>query len=202
MAIFNSYVSLPEGNCFITNDGGWHPHSWLHPYVWHVSCHHMARRPRRVFLCHHQARVFRRVAQDGPGGEAHGCGPHSDRCSAQPAGLFVKLCPVFGEWDVDLTPRGYIWDIHIFWLWLMGATKLRPSMWIHYIYIYAYIYIYIYYIYVLYYIYNAYGDKALNICRKKLCTSRTGESQGPVFMVVDTVSHKNWKSYLYHIIIT
>ena len=51
-------------------------------------------------------------------------------------------------------------------------------------------------------IYNAYGDKALNICRKKLCTSRTGESQGPVFMVVDTVSHKNWKSYLYHIIIT
>ena len=144
MAIFNSYVSLPEGNCFITNDGGWHPHSWLHPYVWHVSCHHMARRPRRVFLCHHQARVFRRVAQDGPGGEAHGCGPHSDRCSAQPAGLFVKLCPVFGEWDVDLTPRGYIWDIHIFWLWLMGATKLRPSIWIHYIYICIYIYIILY----------------------------------------------------------
>ena len=71
------------------------------------------------------------------------------------------------------------------------------------LYIYMHIYIiYIYYIYVLYYIYNAYGDKALNICRKKLCTSRTGESQGPVFMVVDTVSHKNWKSYLYHIIIT
>ena len=139
---FNSYVSLPEGNCFITNDGGWHPHSWLHPCVWHVSCHHMARRPRRVFLCHHQARVFRRVAQDGPGGEAHGCGPHSDRCSAA---LFLGS-------GMSTPLQEAIYGIYIFFgsgSWVQRSCGQACE---YYIYMHIYILYYINILYILYYI--------------------------------------------------